>query len=228
MAVNVTDEQFEVKVSSGGLTLPTTEHIGWQSPRLRQAMMQTGTTADELHPRPIERFVEDAKKRAEQMGWKSSHVLNEAAERRFRTAELQRRKVILMVIDVRQGMVDKNMAVSPLIDPKELQKASNVKGAAEMKETLRKDNEKRERALVTEQQRAAAQLERLEDELRLQTDKQKEMARLNAIQAEKERHKARQRKRRQEKALEWQLEVERLREVRAYRQELESQTQNIY
>ena len=185
--------------------MPTSEHIGWQSPRLRQAMMQTGTGADELYPKEAAKFLEDAKKRGQQMGWKGKDMLKDVAKKRYFTAEGQRRKVLLMVIDVRDGLIDKNVGISPLIDHTMLVKSSSIKDDEEVKATLKRDHERRARQLVSEQQRAAATLERMEEELTLQTAKQKEMARLDAIQAEKDRHEAKRRHRRQEKALEWQL-----------------------
>ena len=39
------------------------------------------------------------------------------ATRRQRTFELQRRQVLQMVLDVRKGMIAKDVPITPLIDP---------------------------------------------------------------------------------------------------------------
>eukprot|EP01050_Picozoa_sp_SAG11_P003077 SAG11_NODE_166_length_13763_cov_8.292722_10_plen_618_part_00 len=206
---------FDIKVSASGITSADSQHTGWQSPRLRQAMLQMGTKAEELYERDVKTFYDEAVRRGEQMGWRSQTVLNDVAKRRHRTAELQRRKVLKLVVDVRRGMVKKGTTLSPLVEPSQLMKASNIDNDEDVKAQLAKDAARRQRQLVSEQQRAAAQMERMEEDLKLQSAKQKEMARVDAMGAAKARQHALERHRRQEAALEWQLEFERLRDAEA-------------
>ena len=123
----------------------SSQTVGWRSPRLMQAMLQGGVEEDELFEKDEERYLKDALRRGERLGWKSERAIRQIASRRHRRGELQRRKLLYMVVDMRQGAIDSNAPVSAVISP---QKKISISDDKEMEAKLAAEAEARQLSLI--------------------------------------------------------------------------------
>ena len=146
--------------------------VSWRSPRLRQAMLQTGVAEHELMEQPEELYLKEALARGVRLGWKSKRAVRQIAAKRYKTAELQRRKLLDTVVDIRVGLMRNNTELSIIISPK---KKVSISDDPDMDRKLREEAERRRRAMASEEQRAEAANMRLDEQMQLKLETEAEM-----------------------------------------------------
>jgi hypothetical protein len=198
-------------VDDAGILLGHQDLVEWRSPRLTQAMKQSGVDADELTQKDEEVYLKQAVYRGEQLGWKSQKAVRQIASQRYKRGELQRRKLLHMVLDMRQGFIDSNAELSALVSP--TKKKVTIDDDKEMVAKLAEEADRRRRMMISEEQRAAASNERLDEQMALKLAKEKEQLevekkfeRLRLKQAQEVHEK-------QQSMMLWQVELEKQRET---------------
>ena len=186
----------------------SSQTVGWRSPRLMQAMLQGGVEEDELFEKDEERYLKDALRRGERLGWKSERAIRQIASRRHRRGELQRRKLLYMVVDMRQGAIDSNAPVSAVISP---QKKISISDDKEMEAKLAAEAEARQRAMVSEEQRVVDANKRVDEQMQLKLEKEKEMIAVDQKIAARKRLQEEKAKKSQEAAMLWRIELDQVR-----------------
>ena len=191
-------------IDGGGILVDHRDLVPWRSPRLMQSMLQSGVVADELDEKTEETYLKEALLRGEQLGWKSKKAVRQIAARRYRRGELHRRKLLYMVLDMRQGLIDSNAELSAVVSP---QKKVSIDDDKEMMAKLAEEQERRERMMISEEQRAVASNARIDEQMALKLEKEKEQiaeemrfARLREQQKQKAHE-------RTEAAMLWQIEL---------------------
>lgn len=198
-------------VEEGGIMVENRDLVAWHSPRLAQAMMQSGVEAEELAEKDEQVYLKQAVYRGEQLGWKSQKAVRKIATQRYRRGELQRRKLLGMVLDMRQGLIDSNAEVSALISPSK--KKVSIDDDKKMKAKLEEEADRRRRMMISEEQRAAASNERLDEQMALKLAKEKEQ-----LEVEKKFEKLRLKRaqevhEKQQAMMLWQVELEKQRAI---------------
>lgn len=196
-------------VSDDGVLVEHRDLVAWHSPRLTQAMMQSGVEADELAQKDEEVYLKQAIFRGEQLGWKSQKAVRQIAAQRYRRGELQRRKLLSMVLDMRQGLIDSNVEVSALISPSK--KKVSIEDDEKMKAKLEEEAERRRRAMISEEQRAAAANERLDEQMSLKLAKEKEQLEVAKKFEQLKLQRAQEVHEKQQAMMLWQVELEKQR-----------------
>ena len=196
-------------VNDDGVLVEHRDLVAWHSPRLIQAMMQSGVEAEELAQKDEEIYLKQAIFRGEQLGWKSQKAVRQIAAQRYRRGELQRRKLLSMVLDIRQGLIDSNAEVSALISPSK--KKVSIEDDEKMKAKLEEEAERRRRAMISEEQRAAAANERLDEQMSLKLAKEKEQLEVDKKFEQLKLKRAQEVHEKQQAMMLWQVELEKQR-----------------
>ena len=195
-------------VASGGLLIDNSDLVPWRSPRLMQSMLQSGVVADELDEKSEETYLKQAVNRGEQLGWKSKRAVRQIATRRYKRGELHRRKLLYMVLDMRQGLIDSNAELSAVVSP---MKRVTIDDDKDMVAKLAEEAERRQRMMISEEQRAEASNARIDEQMAMKLEKEKEQIAVEmkfARLREKQEQEAHERR---EAAMLWQIELEKQR-----------------
>eukprot|EP01047_Picozoa_sp_COSAG01_P026927 COSAG01_NODE_1754_length_9318_cov_118.674043_4_plen_478_part_00 len=182
--------------------------VPWASPRLRHAMMQSGVERGELFECGEDVYLRQAQAKGAKLGWKSKKAMRQIAARRYRSAELQRRKLLDMVVDMREGMIRNKAELSVLLSPS---KPITIADDPDMSRKLEEEAERRRRAMVSEEQRAADANRRIDEQMQLKLQKEKEMLEVNKKFARARREREQEAQKRREAAILWQVEMEKQR-----------------